>query len=59
MKYLGLTINGQNFGSWFGACVVLAVGMVLFEVTRRRFARLWSRTQEEIEREIQQREAAV
>jgi branched-chain amino acid transport system permease protein len=59
MKYLGLTINGQTFGSWFGACVVLAVGMVLFEITRRRFARLWSRTQEEIEREIQQREAAV
>jgi len=59
MKYLGLTINGQSAGSWFGACVVLALGMVLFELTRRRFARLWSRTQEEIEREIQRREVVA
>ncbi len=59
MKFLGTTLNAQAAASWVGACVVLAVGMVLFETVRRKFVRQWSHTQEAIEREIKQREAAV
>jgi hypothetical protein len=39
--------------------LLLLAGIVLFELMRRRFARLWNRTQEEIEDAIQRREAAA
>ena len=39
------------------AAVVLVVGVLLFELARRRFAPLWGRIQEEIETEIKRREA--
>ena len=59
MKFLGASINAKGVDSWFGACFVLVVGVALFEVSRRQFVREWSRTQEEIEKEIKRREAAV
>jgi branched-chain amino acid transport system permease protein len=59
MKFMGATINAKGFDSWFGACFVLLVGVLLFEVVRRQFVREWGRIQEEIEREIKKREAAV
>jgi branched-chain amino acid transport system permease protein len=59
MNYLGLSLNAKGWGSWVGAGVVLAIGVVLFEMSRRRFAPMWGRIQEEIERDIKQREAAV
>jgi branched-chain amino acid transport system permease protein len=59
LKYLGLTLDGHSVSSWLGAVVALAVGVLLFELVRRRFVRLWSHTQTEIEYEIQQREAAA
>jgi branched-chain amino acid transport system permease protein len=59
MKFLGATLNAKGFDAWFGACFVLLVGVLLFEVARRQFVREWGRTQEEIEREIKKREAAV
>jgi branched-chain amino acid transport system permease protein len=55
MKYLGLSLNAKAASSWIGAVVVLAMGVVLFEVTRRRFAKKWSQTQEAIEQVVQQR----
>jgi branched-chain amino acid transport system permease protein len=38
--------------------VVMAVGVVLFEWARRRFAKKWGQTQEAIEHVIQARAAA-
>jgi branched-chain amino acid transport system permease protein len=59
MKYLGMSLNAKGFDSWFGSLFVLAVGLALFEMTRRQFVAEWGRTQEEIEREIKKREAAA
>jgi branched-chain amino acid transport system permease protein len=59
MKFLGATLNAKGFDSWFGACFVLLVGVVLFEFVRRRFVVEWGRIQEEIEKEIKKREAAL
>ncbi len=59
LKFMGATLNARGLDSWFGACFVLAVGIVMFELTRRQFARQWGQTQEEIEREIKRREAAL
>ncbi len=59
MKFMGATINAKGFDSWFGACFVLVVGVVMFELSRRQFVREWGHTQEEIEKEIKRREAAV
>jgi len=59
MKYLGMPLDAKGFDSWFGAAFVLAVGVAMFEMTRREFARQWGRTQEEIEREIKRREAVA
>ena len=59
MKFMGATLSAKGFDSWFGACFVLAVGAAVFELTRRQFVREWGRTQEEIEKEIKRREAAV
>jgi branched-chain amino acid transport system permease protein len=59
MKLLGLALDAGSAASWAGAAVVLVAGLALFEFARRRFARVWNRTQEEIESVIQRREAAV
>ncbi len=59
LKFMGATLNAKGFDSWFGACFVLVVGMAMFELTRRQFARQWGQTQEEIEKEIKRREAAL
>jgi branched-chain amino acid transport system permease protein len=59
MTYMGVPLDAKGFDSWFGAIFLLGVGLVLFEVTRRQFVAQWSRTQEEIEREIKRREAAA
>jgi branched-chain amino acid transport system permease protein len=57
MKFLGATLNTRSFDAWFGACMVLAVGVLLFEVTRRQFVLQWGKVQEDIEKEIKRREA--
>jgi branched-chain amino acid transport system permease protein len=59
MKFMGASINAKGFDSWFGACLVLVVGLALFELARRQFLREWGSTQEEIEKEIKRREAAL
>ncbi|MCU0964021.1 MAG: branched-chain amino acid ABC transporter permease [Burkholderiaceae bacterium] len=59
MKFMGLTLNAKSAGSWVGSVIVMLVGAGLFEAARRRFAPLWGRIQEEIEREIKQREVAA
>jgi branched-chain amino acid transport system permease protein len=58
LRFLGVELDTESVRSWAGAGVLFAVGLGLLELVRRRFARLWGRTQEEIEAEIRQREAA-
>lgn len=57
MKFLGATLNAKGLDSWFGAGFVLVIGALMFEFTRRSFAREWGTIQEEIEKEIKRREA--
>jgi branched-chain amino acid transport system permease protein len=59
LSFMGARIDAKSLDSWFGAAFVLAVGVAMFEMTRRQFARQWGRTQEEIEKEIKRREAAL
>jgi branched-chain amino acid transport system permease protein len=59
MKFMGTLINAKGLDAWFGAAFVLVVGLVLFELSRRHFVRQWGHTQEEIEKEIKKREAAL
>jgi branched-chain amino acid transport system permease protein len=59
MKFLGVPLDAHGVGSWAGAALLLLVGIVLFEFLRRRFSRLWNRTQEEIEDTIRRREAGA
>jgi branched-chain amino acid transport system permease protein len=59
MKFMGAMIDTQRVDSWFGACLVLVVGLALFEMVRRQFVHEWGHVQEEIEKEIKRREAAI
>jgi len=59
LKFMGVTLDAQGSASWVGAVLVLASGMLVFEMLRRRFVQVWSRTQEDIEREIEARGAAA
>lgn len=56
LRFLGLTLDVQTPGSWFGAAAVTLVGFALFEVARRRYARRWGEVQGRIERIIKHRE---
>ncbi len=59
LKFLGATLNAKGVDAWFGACFVLIVGVAMFEVSRRQFVREWGHVQEDIEKEIKRREAAI
>ena len=59
MKYLGLALNAKGTASWVGSAAVLAAGITIFELARRRFAPLWGGIQEDIEGEIRRREQAA
>jgi branched-chain amino acid transport system permease protein len=59
LKFMGVTLDAQGSASWVGAVLVLAVGMLVFEMLRRRFVQVWSHTQDAIEREIEARGAAA
>ena len=58
MKFMGIEMNAKALGSWLAAGAVGLVGVVLFELARRRFAVRWGETQAEIEASIRAREAA-
>jgi branched-chain amino acid transport system permease protein len=57
LKFMGVGLNANSVDSWFGAAMVLATGLALFEVTRRSFVADWERIQSEVEKEIKRREA--
>ena len=58
MRFLGMELNVTSSISWVGAAVGAAVGIVSFELTRRRFALHWGEVQGEIEAAIRAKEAA-
>jgi branched-chain amino acid transport system permease protein len=55
LKFFGLTLDVASAGSWLGAVAVLAIGIGLFEMVRRRFSREWGAIQEFIELELHRR----
>ncbi len=54
LKYLGLTLNVREIGHWLGAAAVAAVGVVLMNWARTRFAVAWSDVQTAIETKAQE-----
>jgi branched-chain amino acid transport system permease protein len=59
MEFMGGTLNTQSPTSWFGAGFAAATGIGLFELVRREFKAQWGEIQEEIQKEIKRREAAL
>jgi branched-chain amino acid transport system permease protein len=59
LKFLGIPLDAKGVNSWFGASFVLLTGLGLFELCRRQFLHDWSDIQEDIEKEIKRREAAL
>jgi branched-chain amino acid transport system permease protein len=57
LSYMGVTLDAKGLDTWFGAAMVLAIGIALFELTRRHFVVQWGVIQGEIEKEIKRREA--
>ena len=57
LHFLGVDLDVAGINSWLGACALLLVGGGLFEVCRRQFAKAWGHAQEQIQLEIQRREA--
>jgi branched-chain amino acid transport system permease protein len=57
MSFAGVMLDTRGIDAWVGALLLLATGVGLFEVSRREFVRQWGRVQEDIEAEIQRRDA--
>ncbi|MEO6292531.1 MAG: branched-chain amino acid ABC transporter permease [Burkholderiaceae bacterium] len=57
LTFMGVALDAKSAGSWLGSAVVLMVGLICFEVTRRRFAVQWGHAQEFIEIETKRRES--
>jgi branched-chain amino acid transport system permease protein len=55
--FMGMRLNTTGTGDWLGAVAVLSVGLVLFELARRRFAREWEEIQAYIEKKLNPEEA--
>jgi branched-chain amino acid transport system permease protein len=58
LKFMGAELDTKTPASWVGAFVVAIVGLIPFELVRRRFARRWGEVQGEIEAAIRARETA-
>nr|WP_246448553.1 branched-chain amino acid ABC transporter permease [Roseateles oligotrophus] len=56
LRFLGVGMDSSAIDAWVGAGLLMAVGLGLFELSRRQFKREWDETQEEIEKEIKRRE---
>ena len=50
LSFMGVSLNSERIDAWFGASMLLLVGLGLFELSRRQFKREWDQTQEEIEK---------
>ena len=58
LKFMGIELDTTSLASWLGAVVTAVVGLVPFELTRRRFAVRWGEVQGEIEAAIRAKEMA-
>ena len=54
---MGVTLNTSGLDHWLAATVVMVIGMGLFEMVRRRFAREWEEIQAFIEMKTNQGDA--
>ncbi len=59
LKFIGIPLNAKGLNSWFGSVFVMLVGLGLFELVRRQFLLEWGYIQQDIEKEIKRREAAL
>ena len=59
VQFMGTQLNARGVDSWFGAAFVMLTGLGLFELARRQYVQEWNEVQEEIEKEIKRREAAI
>ena len=57
LPFMGLTLDAKGASSWLGSGALMLVGLGLFELVRRRFARRWSAVQQSIENQLRQSEA--
>ena len=57
LVYLGMSLDAKGTSSWVGCAFVMLVGLVSFDVMRRRFIKKWGAIQEFIAAEVQRREA--
>ena len=57
LPFMGLTLDAKGASSWLGSGALMLVGLGLFELVRRRFARQWSAVQHSIENQLRQSEA--
>lgn len=55
--FMGTTLNTVSLTTWLTAAVILAIGMALFELARRRFAREWEEIQIFIEAKMNKEDA--
>ena len=57
IAFMGLKLNTTGLDTWMGALVIFAIGSVLFEMARRRFAVKWGAIQVFIEKQINKEDA--
>ncbi len=57
IAFMGLLLNTTGMETWFGAAVILAIGLGLFELARRRFAEKWEAIQASIEKQMNKEDA--
>ena len=57
VRFMGIQIDAATTGSWAFAATLILVGMVFFELARRRFVLKWSDIQDAIEQEVKRRDA--
>lgn len=56
LRFLGLPLDVSQTSAWVSAAGVTVVGVILFELVRRDYARRWGEVQTRIERIIKHRE---
>jgi branched-chain amino acid transport system permease protein len=57
LRFMGATLDSSGVDAWFGASLLLLIGVALFELVRRQYVQEWGEIQEDIEKEIKRREA--
>jgi branched-chain amino acid transport system permease protein len=56
LVFMHMALDAASVASWAGAALITLVGIVAFELTRRRFARHWGDVQGEIAHHVRAKE---